>query len=52
MNDYYELDEVNHQVVGRATGQRIRRGDRVKVGVLRADKLSCEIDLTYMGGVE
>ena len=52
MNDYYELDEFNHQVVGRATGQRIRLGDRVKVGVLRADKLSCEIDLTYMGGVE
>ncbi|MCR5774901.1 MAG: hypothetical protein K6G42_07435, partial [Lachnospiraceae bacterium] len=52
MNDYYELDEFHHQLVGRATGDRIRLGEKIRVKVVRADKLLCEIDLNYAGGEE
>jgi ribonuclease R len=38
-DDYYQLDQSLHALVGRHTGQRFRLGDRIKVQVARVDKL-------------
>ena len=38
-NDYYQLDESLHALVGRHTRQRFRLGDRIRVQVARVDKL-------------
>ncbi|HSU87383.1 MAG TPA: VacB/RNase II family 3'-5' exoribonuclease, partial [Terriglobia bacterium] len=38
-DDYYQLDQTLHALVGRHTRQRFRLGDRVKVQVARVDKL-------------
>ena len=44
-DDYYELDDMRHQVKGRATGMTYRLGAGIRVKIIRADKLSCEIDM-------
>jgi ribonuclease R len=38
-NDYYQLDQSLHALVGRHNGQRFRLGDRIRVQVARVDKL-------------
>ena len=38
-NDYYQLDQNLHALVGRHTKQRFRIGDRIVVQVARVDKL-------------
>ncbi|MBQ7583274.1 MAG: ribonuclease R [Lachnospiraceae bacterium] len=43
-DDYYELSEDNHQVVGRALHRKYTLGDPVRVKAVRADKLASEID--------
>nr|MCR5747721.1 RNB domain-containing ribonuclease [Lachnospiraceae bacterium] len=47
-DDYYELDDVRHLVKGRASGHTYRLGENIRVQVLRADKLSCEIDMAVV----
>ncbi len=47
-DDYYELDEVRHQVTGRASGRRYGLGDTVRVQAVRADKLAAEIDFVII----
>ena len=44
-DDYYELDDMRHQVKGRVTGMTYRLGGGIRVKIIRADKLSCEIDM-------
>ncbi|HWR82356.1 MAG TPA: ribonuclease R [Candidatus Deferrimicrobium sp.] len=44
-DDYYRLDEKQYRIVGRNTGRVFRLGDRVRVGVLKVDKIANEIDL-------
>jgi ribonuclease R len=44
MDDYYELEERYHRVVGRATGRIYRLGEAVRIQVVRADKAAAEID--------
>lgn len=43
-DDYYELDEVKHQVRGRASGRIYTLGDPIGIRVVRADKLTARID--------
>ena len=38
-DDYYQLDQNLHALVGRHTRQRFRLGDRIRVQVARVDKL-------------
>jgi ribonuclease R len=38
-DDYYELDQSSHALVGRRTRRRFRIGDRIPVEVVRVDKL-------------
>jgi ribonuclease R len=38
-DDYYQLDQTLHALVGRHTRQRYRLGDRIQVQVARVDKL-------------
>jgi ribonuclease R len=38
-DEYYQLDQTLHALVGRNTRQRFRLGDRIKVQVARVDKL-------------
>ncbi|MGE5489950.1 MAG: ribonuclease R, partial [Actinomycetota bacterium] len=35
--DYFQFDNVKHQMLGERTGQRYRLGDRVRVRLVRAD---------------
>jgi len=44
-DDYYQHDEKQYRIIGRRTGRIFRMGDAVKVGVLRVDKASNEIEL-------
>src|SRR2546427_3927065 len=37
--DYYQLDQRQHALIGRRTGQHFRLGDRINVQVARVDKL-------------
>ncbi|MCR5773788.1 MAG: ribonuclease R [Lachnospiraceae bacterium] len=48
-DDYYELNETEHKVVGRASGISYGLGEKLKVKVTRADKLACEIDFEIVG---
>src|SRR5262245_56434908 len=38
-DDYYQLEQASHALVGRHTKQRFRLGDRIPVQVIRVDKL-------------
>src|SRR5205807_201091 len=38
-DDYYQLDQASHSLIGRHTKQRFRIGDRLDVQVVRVDKL-------------
>jgi ribonuclease R len=38
-DDYYQLDQASHSLIGRHTQQRFRLGDRISVQVARVDKL-------------
>jgi ribonuclease R len=38
-DDYFQLDQSSHTLVGRRSRQRFRLGDRVTVQVARVDKL-------------
>jgi ribonuclease R len=38
-DDYYQLDQGSHALIGRHTQQRFRLGDRIRVQVARVDKL-------------
>jgi len=42
--DYFQFDNVKHQMLGERTGQRFRLGDRVRVRLVRADLESNKID--------
>ncbi len=44
-DDYYRFDEKRYRIIGRRNLRSFRLGDRVRVGVLRVDVLSNEIDL-------
>ncbi len=44
-DDYYQFDEGKYRLIGRRNHRTFRLGDRVKVGVLKADKVKNEIDL-------
>jgi ribonuclease R len=39
LDDYYQLDQSQHAIVGRHTKKRFRIGDRIPVQVVRVDKL-------------
>lgn len=43
-NDYYDLDEKNHTLIGRRHGERYRLGDPIKVQVVRADLDQKQLD--------
>jgi ribonuclease R len=42
--DYFQFDNIKHQMLGERTGQRFRLGDRVRVRLVRADLESNRID--------
>ena len=42
--DYFQFDNIKHQMLGERTGQRFRLGDRVRVKLVRADLESNKID--------
>ena len=42
--DYFQFDNVKHQMLGERTGQRFRLGDRVRVRLVRADLETNKID--------
>jgi ribonuclease R len=44
-DDYYQFDETQYRLVGRRRGRCFRLGDHVRVGILRVDKVSNQIDL-------
>jgi len=44
-DDYYRLDEKQYRIIGRGKGRSFRLGDKVRVGVLKVDKVTSEIDL-------
>ncbi len=44
-DDYYRFDEKQYRIIGRGSGRSFRLGNRIRVGVLRVDKVSNEIDL-------
>ena len=48
-DDYYEYDDAGHRVIGRATGKQYLLGESVRVIIVRADKLSREIDMSFAG---
>jgi ribonuclease R len=43
-DDYYRFDEKNYRIVGRRTGRVFRLGDKIRVGILRVNKIANEID--------
>jgi ribonuclease R len=43
-SDYFQFDNIKHQMLGERTGQRFRLGDRVRVKLVRADLESNRID--------
>ena len=43
-DDYYELAEDRHQIIGRALHRKYTLGDPVRVKCVRADKRTCETD--------
>ena len=46
--DYFQFDNVKHQMLGERTGQRFRLGDRVRVRLVRADLESNKIDFVLV----
>lgn len=46
--DYFQFDNVKHQMLGERTGQRYRLGDRARVKLVRADLESNKIDFTLV----
>lgn len=42
--DYFQFDNVKHQMLGERTGQRFRLGDRLRVRLVRADLETNKID--------
>jgi ribonuclease R len=47
--DYFQFDNIKHQMLGERTGQRFRLGDRVRVKLVRADLESNKIDFVLAG---
>lgn len=46
--DYFQFDNVKHQMLGERTGQRFRLGDRVRVKLVRADLETNKIDFVLV----
>ncbi|UCV16404.1 ribonuclease R [Quatrionicoccus australiensis] len=46
--DYFQFDNVKHQMLGERTGQRFRLGDRAKVKLVRADLETNKIDFALI----
>ncbi|HEX6733466.1 MAG TPA: ribonuclease R, partial [Azonexus sp.] len=46
--DYFQFDNIKHQMLGERTGQRFRLGDRVRVRLVRADLESNKIDFSLV----
>ncbi len=46
--DYFQFDNIKHQMLGERTGQRFRLGDRAKVKLVRADLETNKIDFTLV----
>ena len=46
--DYYQFDNIKHQMLGERTGERFRLGDRVRVKLVRADLESNKIDFVLV----
>ena len=46
--DYFQFDNVKHQMLGERTGERFRLGDRVRVRLVRADLESNKIDFVLV----
>jgi len=46
--DYFQFDNIKHQMLGERTGQRFRLGDRVRVKLVRADLESNKIDFVLV----
>ncbi len=44
-DDYYQHEEKRYRIVGRRTGRTFQLGDKIKVGVLKVDKVASEMDL-------
>lgn len=51
-SDYFQFDNIKHQMLGERTGQRFRLGDRVRVRLVRADLESNRIDFVLAGDVQ
>ncbi len=47
-DDYYRYDEEHYRLVGSRTHNVFRLGDKVRVGVMKVDVLSREIDLSLV----
>ncbi|MBS1144367.1 MAG: rnr [Proteobacteria bacterium] len=47
--DYFQFDNIKHQMLGERTGQRFRLGDRVRIKLVRADLESNRIDFVLAG---
>ena len=47
--DYFQFDNIKHQMLGERTGQRFRLGDRVRVRLVRANLESNRIDFVLVG---
>ncbi len=48
--DYFQFDNIKHQMLGERTGQRFRLGDRVRVRLVRADLETNKIDFVLVTG--
>ena len=46
--DYFQFDNIKHQMLGERTGQRFRLGDRVRVRLVRANLESNKIDFVLV----
>ena len=46
--DYFQFDNVKHQMLGERSGKRYRLGDRVRVRLVRADLESNKIDFVLV----
>ncbi len=46
--DYFQFDNIKHQMLGERTGERFRLGDRVRVKLVRADLESNKIDFVLV----
>ena len=49
--DYFQFDNVKHQMLGERTGQRFRLGDRLRVRLVRADLENNKIDFVLVSEV-